>query len=830
MPCLNNFVKMGLINRLPRNVFAGEPFSPDDPYFFYDPDTPLHPGQWNLDNQAPDTIHYPAGVAPNGHETTEATISNAGLDANIIPVWEAGYTGRGVTIGILDDGIELAHPDLDIIPELSTGMDAKGIVVGQTGGHQKDTEFHGTNVGGMAAAIGGNGIGVCGLAPHARIASVAVNNFTTLADYCMHPPAVYWQAGLGWKDQMDSQALSMLTEIRFAPVIQVKNSSSKTALFSYPDDFIDTYSAFARTAANGMLYTQAAGNSRGTEQQDANISMELTCPYIIGVAALGSNGQYALYSNFGASIFVTTLSESAWWNVTDSDTAAYANGLGVSTTDRFGTLGINYESNLYSVFLPDIDNMDYTGQFDGTSAAAPSLAGMLAVARQANPNLNLRMTKHLLAATSCVVDPDDRSASATWLDSTGRSYSGWQINEAGFAFNPNYGFGLPDMKELTGALLQTAYVTDESIYHTGLRTVSAPMGKIIGGDTAGVTQSIGITVPDELRQNLESVEVYLKIEGEDRREIQVVVDREETSSRLLAHTNGIGNNPLFDDNDPAGGIDHFFLSNAFWGENPNGIWSVTVSSPAGTHEANWLEWGIVLHMGELVYEGTQRMDVFSRRAILGLSQNQAQSHLLIPELQTVHCAGDVQLNAGRLEVTGVLRNADSITVSRLDPDFSSVTETLFYRRGMRVEVAGGMLYGNGTLIAPKGSDGRGGIFNRRGTVRPGENRAGGTLNLGTASEVTHYTQSSDGTLIIDVRDIGRYGRLEVNGNVKLDGTLEVVTRSDADIQAGDRIDDVISGETLSGQFFEIIADIPGTKGLHWCPVYGDKGLDLKACK
>ena len=36
------------------------------------------------------------------------------FDMNIIPAWQKGYTGKGVVVTILDDGIERNHTDLYI--------------------------------------------------------------------------------------------------------------------------------------------------------------------------------------------------------------------------------------------------------------------------------------------------------------------------------------------------------------------------------------------------------------------------------------------------------------------------------------------------------------------------------------------------------------------------------------------------------------------------------------------------------------------------------------------------------------------------------------------
>ena len=34
------------------------------------------------------------------------------MDLNILPVYDMGYTGRGVTVAVLDDGLEITHTDI----------------------------------------------------------------------------------------------------------------------------------------------------------------------------------------------------------------------------------------------------------------------------------------------------------------------------------------------------------------------------------------------------------------------------------------------------------------------------------------------------------------------------------------------------------------------------------------------------------------------------------------------------------------------------------------------------------------------------------------------
>ena len=39
-------------------------------------------------------------------------LRGGGLDMNVEAAWDLGYSGKGVTVTILDDGVEWNHPDL----------------------------------------------------------------------------------------------------------------------------------------------------------------------------------------------------------------------------------------------------------------------------------------------------------------------------------------------------------------------------------------------------------------------------------------------------------------------------------------------------------------------------------------------------------------------------------------------------------------------------------------------------------------------------------------------------------------------------------------------
>ena len=84
----------------------------------------------------------------------------------------ARSTGTGITIGIVDTGVDSTHPDL--AANVVATADCIGRPCASGGG--QDTHGHGTIVSGIAAAAANNGHGGAGVAPDARLVVAKVLN------------------------------------------------------------------------------------------------------------------------------------------------------------------------------------------------------------------------------------------------------------------------------------------------------------------------------------------------------------------------------------------------------------------------------------------------------------------------------------------------------------------------------------------------------------------------------------------------------------------------------------------------------------------------------
>jgi type VII secretion-associated serine protease mycosin len=191
------------------------------------------------------------------------------LDAARVPgAWPVS-TGAGVTVAVIDTGVAADHPDLagQILP----GAD----FIAGTEGPSTDPNGHGTHVAGIIAAATGNGQGIAGIAPDARILPVRVlgaNGSGYLSDTAN---GIVYAADHG------------------ADVINLSLSST--------GEEAAVTNAISYARGKGVVVVAAAGNMRGS---GSPVSYPAADPGVIAVAATDSSDAIASYSNAGGYVDV----------------------------------------------------------------------------------------------------------------------------------------------------------------------------------------------------------------------------------------------------------------------------------------------------------------------------------------------------------------------------------------------------------------------------------------------------------------------------------------------------------------------------------------------
>lgn len=125
-----------------------------------------------------------------------------GMNAiNAPQAWNAGYTGNGATVFVLDSGIDAEH--FEFSENLNTDLSAS-FIAGEHWNIRPGVYFnHGTHVAGTIAA-GQNGAGVIGVAPHAEIVAVKV-----LSEYTGSGPFSSINAGIVYAANNGADVINM---------------------------------------------------------------------------------------------------------------------------------------------------------------------------------------------------------------------------------------------------------------------------------------------------------------------------------------------------------------------------------------------------------------------------------------------------------------------------------------------------------------------------------------------------------------------------------------------------------------------------------------------
>jgi hypothetical protein len=93
-----------------------------------------------------------------------------GADIKISQAWEVTEGADYIKVAVIDEGVQLDHPDL--VNRLLPGFDATGI--GTNGGPINSVTNHGTRVAGIISAESNNGIGIAGVAPKCSMIPISI--------------------------------------------------------------------------------------------------------------------------------------------------------------------------------------------------------------------------------------------------------------------------------------------------------------------------------------------------------------------------------------------------------------------------------------------------------------------------------------------------------------------------------------------------------------------------------------------------------------------------------------------------------------------------------
>ncbi len=292
---------------------------------------------------------------------------------NLPQAWDITTGSSNVTVAVIDTGVLSAHPDLqgqlvpgfDFISDTLNANDGDGIDSdpfdpGDSG--VGGSSYHGTHVAGTVAAATNNTDGVSGSSWATRIMPLRVLGLNGGTTYDIRQ-AVRYAAGLS------NDSGTTLTQ-----PVDIINLSLGGGGFSQQEQDL-----FTLVRSQGTIVIAAAGNN-------ASSAPFYPGAYngVVSVSAVDINRQRAPYSNFSAFVDVAAPGGDATQDVNgDGNPDAV---LSTGGEDTGGSLQLNYR------FL------------QGTSMAAPHVAGVVALMKAVTPGLTPLQLDNLLASGQITQD------------------------------------------------------------------------------------------------------------------------------------------------------------------------------------------------------------------------------------------------------------------------------------------------------------------------------------------------------------------------------------------------------------------------------------------
>ncbi|KAI1301502.1 Furin-like protease 2 [Halotydeus destructor] len=466
--------------------------------------------------------------------------ARGGFDMNVAGAWARGYTGKGIVVTILDDGIQPNHPDLVANYDPQASMDINDNDNDPTPQDNGDNK-HGTRCAGEVAAMAYNEFCGVGVAFNASIGGVRMLDGTVT-------------------DEVEAKALSLNPD----------HVDIYSASWGPEDDgkTVDGPGRLAQRAFQngiargrkglGSIFVWASGNG-GRKQDSCNCDGYTNSIYTLSISSATQHGAKPWYLEECSSTLASTYSS----GTPGSDQ-------NVVTVD----MDTSYFNSLRQGRTPAKSSL-CTLSHTGTSASAPIAAGIAALALEANPRLTWRDMQHIVVATSRYEPVHFES--------------GWVTNGIGRKVSHKFGYGLMDAE----AIVKLAERWQTS---PPQRVCETSPDNDIHDIPADNNQQLEVTLSTKACQGtsneikyLEHVQARLTLQFKPRGNLKItLISPSGTPSDLLL--------PRPRDLDESSFNNWPFLSVHFWGEQPQGTWKLYIKSE-GSRPSRWpgklISWSLV---------------------------------------------------------------------------------------------------------------------------------------------------------------------------------------------------------------------------------------------
>jgi subtilisin family serine protease len=294
---------------------------------------------------------------------------------NAPEVWQLGYTGEDIIVGVLDSGVNYNHEDLVDNMWIHPDYPYHGYNFIENNNNPMDYFHHGTHVAGIVAGNGAAGTNT-GIAPGTSIMAIKVLSNTG--------GGTQWGVWAGIQFGVENGAHILNLSLGWAHSLAPDRAAWRTAM-------VNTLNA-------GVIAAVAAGNEGSINNQPNNIRTPGDCPPpwkhpdqsptggSSAAVTVGSTMVSDIISGFSSRGPIT------WNNVAPYNDYPLNPGMGLIAPDVVAP-----GSNILS--LSHTNNTGYFSQ-SGTSMAAPAVAGVMALLLSKNPGLSVVQISKILEETA----------------------------------------------------------------------------------------------------------------------------------------------------------------------------------------------------------------------------------------------------------------------------------------------------------------------------------------------------------------------------------------------------------------------------------------------